>query len=77
MRNLVTWLFGIKQTDLSGTEGLSLRLTGIPDNLWILLGVLAVFGLLGWLVVHCYRREGRTPPRVKHALAGTPDRRCC
>ena len=69
MSRALEWLFGISRADVAGTEGWSLRLTGIPENLWILLGLLAGFGLLGWLVVHCYRKEGRTPTRVKNGLS--------
>jgi len=66
---MIEWLFGVSGGDVAGTEIWSLRLTGIPENLWILLGLFVVFGLLGWLVVNCYRGEGRTPLRVKHGLS--------
>ena len=69
MSKVIEWLIGVSGGDVAGTEAWSLRLTGIPENLWILLGLFVVFGLLGWLVVHCYRREGRAPVRVKRALS--------
>ena len=66
---MMEWLLGVSGDDVAGTEAWSLRLTGIPENLWILLGLFVVFGLLGWLVVRCYRGEGRAPLRIKRGLS--------
>jgi hypothetical protein len=54
-------------TDVAGR---SLRLTGVPENFWVLIGIVAVFGLLSWVIVRSYRGEGRTPMKVKMAIAG-------
>ena len=70
MRGLMQLLLGFSHDDLAGVEGWSLRLTGVPENLWVLLGILAAFGVMGWLAVRNYRREGRTHHGIKALLAG-------
>ena len=69
MNRLWEWLFGVSRGDLAGAEGWSLRLTGMPANAAVLLGLFALFAGLGWLVVRCYRREGTAPQRVKMTIA--------
>jgi hypothetical protein len=69
MNRFCEWLFGVSGPDLAGAEGWSLRPTGMPANASVLLGLLVVFGLLAWLVVHHYRREGAVPMRAKMWIA--------
>jgi hypothetical protein len=69
MRGFWKAVFGVSADDLAGTDGWSLRFTGVPENLWWLFGLVALFAILSLLTVRSYRREGQWPPRVKMAVA--------
>jgi hypothetical protein len=69
MNRVLEWLFGVSSANLADADGWSLRFTGMPANASVLLGLLVLFGLLSWLTLGCYRREGVWPPRVKLTIA--------
>jgi hypothetical protein len=69
MTSALRWIFDLPHDALDGADEWGLRLTGVPENLWILMGVLVAFGLLAWLVVRTYQREGRSGSGVKMAIA--------
>lgn len=68
MTDAFRWLFGIPRDATNSASGWNLRLIGVPANLWALMGLLVVFGFLGWLTVRSYRREGQTHKRLKGGL---------
>jgi len=70
MSSLLRWLFGITEGDLAGADGWTLRLIGVPENIWVLLGLVAAFAAVVVLTIRSYRREGDNPPRAK-ALPAT------
>jgi hypothetical protein len=69
MNALWEWLLGISSAQFQGADGWSVRLTGLPASAAALLGLAVLFGLLGWVVVRCYRREAAAAPRVRMAIA--------
>lgn len=69
MNRLMEWLLGVSGSDLEGAESWLVRLTGMPDNASVLLAAIVLLGLLSWLTIRNYRREGSAPNRVKSILS--------
>ena len=70
MKDAIWKLLRLSPDDFEGVEDWSLRLIGIPTNLWAIMGLLAAFAVLAWIVIRSYRREGTSHPRAK-AVLGT------
>lgn len=68
MSSILQWLLGIPREALAGIDSWTLRFLGMFSNLWALMGLLVVFGLLGWLAVRTYAREGRGHRPLKRGL---------
>ena len=64
------WLLGLPAGADAGVDSWALRPTGLPDNLWLLMGLAVLAAVLVYLVVRNCRREGRTPRAVKALLGG-------
>lgn len=58
MKDAIWKLLRLSPDDFEGVEDWSLRLIGIPTNLWAIMGLLAAFAVLAWIVIRSYRREG-------------------
>ena len=70
MKDAIWELLRLSPDDFEGVEDWSLRLIGIPANLWAIMGLLAAFAVLAWIVIRSYRGEGTSHPRAK-AVLGT------
>jgi hypothetical protein len=62
-------LLGLSLDDVTGLESWTLRLMGLPESLWAVMGMFAVFAALVWWTFHNYQREGHASRRIKLALA--------
>ena len=65
MNHLLQWLLGVTEGDLAGADAWTVRLIGVPENIWALLGLAVAFAALVALTVRSYRREGDNPPHAK------------
>ena len=69
LHKMVQWVFGIPAEAQAGVDAWSLRLAGMPHNLWLLMGLILAVGLLIWLTLRSYIREGQASRRAKLTLA--------
>jgi hypothetical protein len=74
MSGALSWFFGLPVGDLPEADGWALRfMSGALRPPWALpklAGALFVLGVLAWLVVRTYAKEGRGTPRLRRLLAG-------
>ena len=63
------WLLGLPKDADAHVDSWALRPTALPENLWLLMGLVVLAAALVYLVVRNYRREGPTPGGVKAVLA--------
>ena len=68
MNDLLEKLLGVTPGDLAGADEWTVRLIGVPENIWLLLAMLAAAAVLVVLTVRSYRREGDAPRRAKTLL---------
>ena len=69
MNRIYESLFGVSASDVTGARGWSMRFPGMPENPSVLLVILVVLGLLLWLTVRNYRREGTVSSGIKFGIA--------
>jgi hypothetical protein len=63
------WLLGFSGGRFEGAAGWSVRMAGMPASAAAMLGLLALLGLLGWVVLRCYAREVAAAPPVRMGIA--------
>jgi len=70
MNEALRWLLNLPQDAMKGVDDWAPRFVGLPQNLWLLMLIIAVFAALVWLTIRSYRREGHTHRTLKMSLAG-------
>lgn len=68
MKRFLELLLGFDSGELAGGEW-SVRLLAAPTNAWAVVGLVVGAGLLVWLIVRSYLREGEVRRRAQMALA--------
>ncbi len=69
MKRFLEILLNLKPGQLARADDWGPSLLGIPSNSWAVLGILAAAGLMIWLTVRSYLREGQIARRAKLTLA--------
>ena len=70
MKRFLELLLNLSPGELAGADDWWPSLEGLPSNNWAVLGIILAAGVLVWLTVRSYLREGQVARRAKLGLAG-------